>query len=549
VEPARLAYHAQRAGDLAAVRRSTRAAAERAAALGAHSEAAEHYRRLLEVSDTDALPERAALLEALGQQRHLADDLDGALRTWQDSVATWRSAGDVRRQAGALVGLAITAFHLAHAISLGGAATAEAIRLLDGLPPGPEFAMACAASGKLAAMEFRNADAMAWGERARVAGEDAPPAVRALALLTIGIGRAQDGDPAALDLIVDSIRLATAAGAEEQAGLAYFWLQVICVTRRWYQHVDRWYPEALAFTEDHGQEVWRQWLRAFQARALLDRGRWEEAELLAADVLHSARVDDGRKLMSMVVLGRLRVRRGEPGPARLLEQVRVIMAAAEPVVGWMIGSTAGLAEAEAYAGDAALVRAIAQPALARAEEQGEPWCLGELAYWLSRADAPVAPPAVAAEPYRLQLAGRWAEAAAAWQRIGCPYEAALALADSGDVHAMGEALATFDRLGALPMRDVTARRLRRLGVRHVPRRPSAGLGSKDGLSAREREVLTLVADGLRNAEIAQALFLSTRTVEHHVAAVLRKLDLPDRMAAARYARRHGVTTAREPARY
>jgi DNA-binding NarL/FixJ family response regulator len=86
-------------------------------------------------------------------------------------------------------------------------------------------------------------------------------------------------------------------------------------------------------------------------------------------------------------------------------------------------------------------------------------------------------------------------------------------------------------------------------VRHVPRRPSAGQGSKDRLSVREREVLTLLADGLRNAEIAQALFLSTRTVEHHVAAVLRKLDLPDRMAAARYARRHGVTTTREPARY
>jgi DNA-binding CsgD family transcriptional regulator len=547
VEAAQLAYHAQRAGDLAAVRRLTRTAAERAAAHGAHSEAVEHYCRALEVSDAAALPDRAALFEALGQQRHLADDLEGALRAWQDAVATWRSVGDVRRQAGALVRLAITAFHLVHAISLGSAATADAVRLLDGLPPGPEFAMACVASGKLAAMEFRNADAVAWGERLSVVAAEAPPAVRAMGLLTTGIGRAQDGDPTGLDLIADCIRLATAAGAEEEAGLGYFWLQLICVTRRWYRHLDRWYPEALAFTEDHGQEIWRQWLRAFQARALLDRGRWEEAELLAADVLHSAGVDDGRKMMSMVVLGRLRVRRGEPEPVRLLEQVHLTMSAAEPVVGWMIGSAAGLAEAAAYAGDAVRVRAITQPALGRAAVQREPWSLGELTYWLSFADEPVDPPADAAEPYRLQLAGCWAEAAAAWRRIGCPYEAALALADSGEVNAMGEALATFDRLGARPMRDVIARRLRRLGVRHVPRRPSSGHGRKDGLSAREREVLALVADGLRNAEIAQALFLSIRTVEHHVAAVLRKLNLPDRMAAARYARHHGVTAAREPA--
>jgi DNA-binding CsgD family transcriptional regulator/tetratricopeptide (TPR) repeat protein len=549
VEPARLAFHAQRATDVPAARRYARLAAERAAALGAHAAAAEHYRKALELSDPTAPSERAVLLEALGRQRHLADDLDGALRAWQDAVAAWRSVGDSRQQAGALVGLAITAFHLANAISLGGGATEEAIRLLDGLPPGPEFAMACAASAKLAAMEFRNADTVAWGERLRaVTGDDASPAVRSLAPLTIGIGRAQAGDPTGLDLIVDSIRLADAAGANEQAGLGYFWLHMICMSRRWYQQMDRWYPQALAFTEDHGQEIWRQWLRAFQARALLDRGRWEEAEVLAADVLHSASVDDGRKMISMVVLGRLRVRRGEPEPTRLLEQVRDTMTAAEPVVGWMIGSTQALAEAGAYAGDDTRVRAITQSALGRAEQQREPWFLGELAYWLSRADAPVAAPADAAEPYRLQLAGCWAEAATAWQQIGCPYEAALALADSGDVHAMRQALTTFDRLAARPMRDITARRLRRLGVRHIPRRPSAGQGGKDGLSAREREVLTLLADGLRNAEIAQTLFLSTRTVEHHVAALLRKLDLPDRTAAARYARHHGVTTALESAR-
>lgn len=544
VEPARLADHAERADDRAAVLAYAPLAAQRASALGAHTEAAAHLRRALEVFPGRPDADRAGLLEELGRQCHLADDLDGALRARQEAVEAWREVGDDRRRGGALVGLAITAAHLAREIPLGEKACDEALALLAGQPPGPEYALACAIRGKLSAMAFRNADAVAWGERLlAMAGEGTGPLERALALLPIGIGRAQEGDVAGLELIGESVRLAREASANDQAGLGYFWLQLICVTRRWYREAERWYGEALSFTDDHGQEVWRQWLRAFRSRALLDQGRWDEAEALASEVLRTAGVDDGRRMIAMVVLGRLRSRRGDADPRPLLTRVRSVMVTAEPVVGWIIGSTPALAEAAGYTGDLDQVRTVVTPALAAAAAQGEPWLLGELAYWLSRADGPAAVPARAAEPYRLQLSGRPRDSAERWQEIGCPYEAALALADTDDEGMLREALAAFDRLGARPMRDITARRLRRLGVRDIPRRPSRAAGP-DGLSTREQEVLTLLADGLRNAEIADELFLSRRTVEHHVAAVLRKLGMANRSEAARYARRNDVTAHR-----
>ena len=482
VEPARLVDHAQRAGDRAAVLAYTRVAAEQAAALGAHREAAAHLRRALDVPEAMPPADRAGLLEELGRQCHLGDDLEGALRAWQDSVAVWRDVGDDRRRGGALVGLAITALHLAREIPLGERRATRPSRCSPGSHPAPSSRSParCAESSQ----RWRSAMPTRWpGVSGFSRRPTTGPLDRALALLSIGVGRAQDGDVAGLDMIGQSIRLARGAGAYDEAGLGYFWLQLTCVTRRWYREADRWYGEAMTFTEDHGQEIWRQWLRAFRSRALLEQGSWDAAEALAADVLRSAGVDDGRKMASMVVLGRLRARRGDAEPQRLLTRVRTTMATAEPIVGWIIGSTPALAESAAYTG--ADVRGIVTPALASAEEQGEPWLLGELAYWLSRVEGPgVVAPARAAEPYRLQLSGRWEEAAERWQAIGCPYEAALALADGDDEPALREALAVFDRLGAGPMRDITAHRLRQLGVRDVPRRPTPA--RPDGLSARER---------------------------------------------------------------
>jgi DNA-binding NarL/FixJ family response regulator len=135
-------------------------------------------------------------------------------------------------------------------------------------------------------------------------------------------------------------------------------------------------------------------------------------------------------------------------------------------------------------------------------------------------------------PYALEAAGRWAEAAEAWRRLGSPYERALALARSGDRAALTSAVAVLDGLGAV----VTAARVRamlRARGWSAPRRPRASTAEHpSGLTVREAEVLALVSEGLTDAAIAARLVLSRRTVEHHVASILAKLGVASRQEAA-----------------
>ena len=161
---------------------------------------------------------------------------------------------------------------------------------------------------------------------------------------------------------------------------------------------------------------------------------------------------------------------------------------------------------------------------ALALEKRHLWFGGELAYWQWKAAALDDAPDWIAEPYRLQVAGDARGAAAAWRARGCPYEAARALGEADDEAALLEALAELDRLGARAGGEAVRRVLHARG-QHGPARPAARDAREPrGAHRREVEVLQLLAAGKRNAEIAAELVLSTRTVDHHVSAILRKLE-------------------------
>jgi len=143
-----------------------------------------------------------------------------------------------------------------------------------------------------------------------------------------------------------------------------------------------------------------------------------------------------------------------------------------------------------------------------------------------------------AKPYALHIAGDWLGAAKAWERLGCPYEQARALAE-GDTKAQIRALEIFERLGAHPEAERLRQKLRASRVSHIPRklRPSTR-SNPFGLTPRQVEILGLLVEGLSNAGISARLHISPKTVDHHVSAILSRLDVHSREQAAALAQEH-----------
>jgi DNA-binding CsgD family transcriptional regulator len=247
------------------------------------------------------------------------------------------------------------------------------------------------------------------------------------------------------------------------------------------------------------------------------------------------------RVRALTIRGLIRARRGMPGAWDDLDEA-LSRTEGEPQDD--IPLRAARAEAAWLEGHDARARAEAASGLELGGRELLPWWWSELAFWgwLAGADAPVPHPDE--RPLWLHATGRPAEAAAAWAAIGAPYQEALALSDTGAEADLRRALRTFNALGARTLAHGVAESLRALGAERIDRGPRARTRANPAqLTPRQLEILELVADGLGNAEIATRLVISPKTVDHHVSAILAKLGMPNRTAAAAAAKRLGLASA------
>jgi DNA-binding CsgD family transcriptional regulator/tetratricopeptide (TPR) repeat protein len=537
-DPTRLAYHAEAAGDTEAVLRFAPSAAEYAASTGAHREAAAQYARALRFSAGLPAHTRAVLLEGRSHECYLTDQMVASIDALEQAIAQWRVSGDKVREGAALSQLARRLWCGARSADAAKAGQ-EALHLLEGQPPGRELALAYCILGAVHMNDERFNDALRWGMRGLDLAESCgDTAVIVYSLNNIGTMQLLAGIPEGREKLERSLALAQSAGLDEHVGRAFIHLGWAMTRTRAYE-LESLLDRGVKLCEELGLEAWQLYCVAYRARAHLDRGRWNDAAEDATYVLRLAKSVPLLRILALTVLGLLRTRRGDPQQWPPLDEA-LALTEGQDELQYRAPVAAARAEAAWLDGRGEAVEGITRDVLNTAMDRGAFWVIGELA-WLRRlAGIDEAVPGVI-EPYSAQLVGDASAAAAQWTRLGCPYDAALALVMSDDEHNLRHALTEFQRLGARSAAATVARRLREHGVRDVPRGPRAETAEHPArLTRREAEVLTYIQQGASNADIAARLYLSEKTVQHHVSAILRKLGANSRGQAVFEAAQRGL---------
>jgi DNA-binding CsgD family transcriptional regulator/tetratricopeptide (TPR) repeat protein len=540
--PAVLVRHAEAAGDDAAVVELAPAAAARSAALSAHREAAALYGKALAKGRDLPPADRAELVERRAQERYLSGQLRDAASDHREAAALRLRLGQHLEEGRNLSRLSALSF-IAGAYDEADATGEAAITSLERLPPGPELAMAYESRARLKFMTFETEEALPWAERALdLARRLEVPETAVEAGVMAAAARLAAGDERAAAELEAARTEAERRGLPDQQARAMLYLAWLPIVQHRYAGVERYLEEGLAHAREHELGFWWMLVAGARVQWALDQGRWWEVEPLAHEVLGRPEAVSLARLPVLVALGRLQARRGDAGGLGWLDEALALVGTHHRLEA-VVPVWPARAEAFWLMGDPSRVLEEVRAGLEQGTGARSPWWVGELAFWRSRA-SPAKPPELpgpVAEPYALALGGDWRGAASWWEGRGCPYETALSLSLADEVEPVRRAVGILDGLGARPAADEARRRLRELGVASVPRGPRASTSANPaGLTRREGEVLELVAAGLTNAEIGMRLFLTEKTVEHHLSAILRKLDATTRAEAVERARLLGV---------
>jgi len=536
-----LMHHAAGAQDGAKVLELAPKAAAIAASLGAHREAAAHLATALRFIDLSEPELAAEIYEKWAYEASISISIDNeVLDARRHAITLWRALGRMDKVGENLRWLSRLHWYRGESTEAT-RFSEEAVKTLESIPASAERAMAYSLRSQLHMLNDQMDQSIEWGERAlTLADEFDETEVRIHALNNIGTARVFRNDATGIAELQESLSLSLKHGFHEHAARVYTNLSEYAVEFRDFGLAEQMLSDGIAFDTQYDLDTWTHYLVGRQAQLRLDQGRLRDAETISNGVLADDKLTLLIKLPALTVLAKTKMRLGSGDAAETLSQA-FENAAATDELQYIVPLRLAYIEAAWLNDTPALAREHLDRLFSLGPEAMHSWRVSETALWARRLG--VSPPSAFTDdlqkPYLLEFEGRTDDAAAAWRKIGAPYEEALALihgAANSPRDRLIEAQKILLKIDANAAAAVVARLAREHGIAKELPRPrrgpyNAARNHPAGLTKREQTILGFVAAGESNAEIAAKLSRSQRTIEHHVSSILTKLNVSNRMEA------------------
>jgi len=537
---ARIIHHAAKANNKEVIINYAPDAAKQASLLGAHRLAADHYNYVLKFADEIPAGKLLDLYEGRSSECFLTGQVQEAINAAGSVIRILKKYPNPEREGEIYRRLSRILWYDCQD-EKGEEALDKAIEILETLPPGRQLAMAYSNKSQTYSIREDYENTLSWGNKAlALAGKLNDLEIEAHALNNIGCCKMSAGEKSGETALLKSLNISLENDFYEHATRAYVNLGSINLQYRNLNAADQYFSKGLEYGNEKDIYVFSLCMAGHYAKTKLNFGSWNEGIELANYVLKHKNVPPGNTVMPLNVLAIIRARRNDPGALKLIneciemafkmgEMEKIVsISAAKAEYFWLQGKLLDFAN-ELFS---IYLKVLKSP---------NPWFTGEIAYWVWKSGHLKEIPKIIAEPYKLQIQGKWKEAANLWEGLHCPYEHALALSE-GNEEAMKKALEILDRLGASATSQLIKQKMRAQGVRSIPKGPRRTTRKNpSGLTLRQEEILNLLGKGLSNNEIGNKLFISPKTVDHHISAILSKLNIHSRFEAAAFLQNNELT--------